>query len=64
MVGDPAQVAPTVFNWPEDAPPDIASMPPLPALMEAEWTAYAVKTVLAWRKRPFRLSDEPEKDAK
>ena len=60
MVGDPVQPAPKVFNWPEDAPPDVMSMPPPPGLTEAEWTAYAVEAVLAWRKRPFRISDEPE----
>jgi hypothetical protein len=62
MVGDLAQAAPKVSSWPEDAPPDIASMPPPAGLTQIEWTTYAVEAVL--EKRPFRFSDEPVEDAR
>jgi hypothetical protein len=70
MIGDliPAPPVPAKDDdplnwWPSPgAEPDINPTPPPPGMTQAEWDAYALEAVLAWRKIPFREAPaEPPK---
>jgi hypothetical protein len=57
MVGDQPADPPD-----PNAPPDINSLPAPLDMTQAEWDAYALEAVLAWRKIPFREAPaEPPK---
>jgi hypothetical protein len=56
MVGD--RPPPSPPN--DDKPVEVNSGPAPPGITQEDWDAYCREVVRAWRKRPFKWSDDSE----